>query len=445
VPLDGRADVYSLGCVLYECLTGNVPFSRDSRLAVAWAHLEEEPPSASEHNPDLPEAIDPVIVKAMAKSPEERYPTCAALIAAAEEALGLREPPIFRRGRVLLLGAAAIVVLVVAAVAAALGIRGTRDASVPAPTVRLNTLVRIDPARNEVSEVVDIGPQPSATAVGGRSVWVYNHGGGTVSEIDPATNDVRQTIALSARPVDLSLLAGPVLDADEAGAWLVGVDGGGDGFLTRVLRGNGGKREYRVDVEPKAVAIGEGAVWLLGVGSRGNQVLRVDPATGGVTARVRFPASAQIDSLTLGPQAVWVVASSSATLYRIDPRSAKVTGHRDIGERAGRPNFRFGYVWVGVSDGGGDTVLVDARTLMIVAHLGCCALDVGSNASGYGSIWMADSQTGEVVRFDGETKQIVDTIAVTDAPAWGGPCMTSIAAGAGGVWVTAAPAYACPG
>ncbi len=422
-----------------------MPFSRDSRLAVAWAHLEEEPPSASEHNPDLPEAIDPVIVKAMAKSPEERYPTCAALIAAAEEALGLREPPIFRRGRVLLLGAAAIVVLVVAAVAAALGIRGTRDASVPAPTVRLNTLVRIDPARNEVSEVVDIGPQPSATAVGGRSVWVYNHGGGTVSEIDPATNDVRQTIALSARPVDLSLLAGPVLDADEAGAWLVGVDGGGDGFLTRVLRGNGGKREYRVDVEPKAVAIGEGAVWLLGVGSRGNQVLRVDPATGGVTARVRFPASAQIDSLTLGPQAVWVVASSSATLYRIDPRSAKVTGHRDIGERAGRPNFRFGYVWVGVSDGGGDTVLVDARTLMIVAHLGCCALDVGSNASGYGSIWMADSQTGEVVRFDGETKQIVDTIAVTDAPAWGGPCMTSIAAGAGGVWVTAAPAYACPG
>jgi DNA-binding beta-propeller fold protein YncE len=172
-------------------------------------------------------------------------------------------------------------------------------------------------------------------------------------------------------------------------------------------------------------------------------VLRVDPATGGVTARVRFPASVQIDSLTLGLQAVWVVASSSATLYRIDPRSARVTGHRDLGERAGRPNVRFGYVWVGVSDGG-STVLVDARTLMIVTTLNCCTLEVGSTASGYGSIWMADSQTGEIVRFDGQTKQIVDTIAVTDAPAWGGPCMTSIAAGAGGVWVTAAPPYACP-
>ena len=46
-PIDGSADVYSLGCVLYECLTGEPVFPRSSRLAVAWAHLEEEPPKPS--------------------------------------------------------------------------------------------------------------------------------------------------------------------------------------------------------------------------------------------------------------------------------------------------------------------------------------------------------------------------------------------------------------
>src|SRR5262249_60547330 len=87
---DGRADVYSLGCVLYECLTGVAPFLHGSRLAVAWAHLEEDPPSASERDSDLPEAIDAVLRGAMAKSPDERYRTCAALIEAAEAALGIR-------------------------------------------------------------------------------------------------------------------------------------------------------------------------------------------------------------------------------------------------------------------------------------------------------------------------------------------------------------------
>ena len=58
--VDGSADVYSLGCVLYECLTGEPVFPRSSRLAVAWAHLEEEPPKPSSTRPELPEAIDAV-------------------------------------------------------------------------------------------------------------------------------------------------------------------------------------------------------------------------------------------------------------------------------------------------------------------------------------------------------------------------------------------------
>ena len=89
--IDGRADVYSLGCVLYECLLGQAPFRSDSDLAVVFAHLEEEPPTPSAQRPELPAALDGVIARALAKEPDERYPTCrefarAALAVSVDEA-----------------------------------------------------------------------------------------------------------------------------------------------------------------------------------------------------------------------------------------------------------------------------------------------------------------------------------------------------------------------
>ena len=81
--VDGRADVYSLGCVLYECLVGQPPFRRDSELAVVFAHLETESPAASVERPELPPALDAVIARALAKAPSERYASCGALAGAA--------------------------------------------------------------------------------------------------------------------------------------------------------------------------------------------------------------------------------------------------------------------------------------------------------------------------------------------------------------------------
>jgi serine/threonine protein kinase len=71
-PLDGRADVYSLGCVLYHCLSGEPPYARESEVAVLQAHLNEPPPSLA---PDL----DGVFARAMAKDRDDRYPTAGAL------------------------------------------------------------------------------------------------------------------------------------------------------------------------------------------------------------------------------------------------------------------------------------------------------------------------------------------------------------------------------
>jgi WD40 repeat protein/tRNA A-37 threonylcarbamoyl transferase component Bud32 len=74
--IDGRADVYSLGCVLYECLVGQPPFPDDSDLAVVFAHLESEPPAPSARRPELAAALDAVIARALAKEPDQRYPSC---------------------------------------------------------------------------------------------------------------------------------------------------------------------------------------------------------------------------------------------------------------------------------------------------------------------------------------------------------------------------------
>jgi serine/threonine protein kinase len=93
-PVDGRTDGYALGCVLYECLTGRPPFPRGSNEAVLLAHLEAVPPRVSAARPDLPPAIDQVVSRAMAKAPDDRFPSCRALVAAARQALapGSRGP-----------------------------------------------------------------------------------------------------------------------------------------------------------------------------------------------------------------------------------------------------------------------------------------------------------------------------------------------------------------
>jgi predicted Ser/Thr protein kinase len=88
--VDGRADVYALACVLYECLTGEPPFRRPSEVAVLNAHLHTPPPKLSRAAPDLPAALEPVISKALSKSPLDRYATCGELIAAARAAAAER-------------------------------------------------------------------------------------------------------------------------------------------------------------------------------------------------------------------------------------------------------------------------------------------------------------------------------------------------------------------
>jgi eukaryotic-like serine/threonine-protein kinase len=76
-PVDARSDVYSLGCVLYEILTGEPPFTGDSPVAVAYQHVREDPVPPSKRHEGISPDLDAVVLKALAKNPENRYQTAA--------------------------------------------------------------------------------------------------------------------------------------------------------------------------------------------------------------------------------------------------------------------------------------------------------------------------------------------------------------------------------
>jgi len=85
--LDGRADIYSLGCVAYEMLTASPAYEKDSEVAMMYAHLLEPPPKVTDKRPELPAQVDDTIAKAAAKSRDDRYATATGFATAFKEAL----------------------------------------------------------------------------------------------------------------------------------------------------------------------------------------------------------------------------------------------------------------------------------------------------------------------------------------------------------------------
>jgi serine/threonine protein kinase len=75
--VDARSDVYAVGCVLYELITGQPPFTGDSPVAVAYQHVREDPIPPSQQNPEVSAALDAVVLKAMNKNPANRYQSAA--------------------------------------------------------------------------------------------------------------------------------------------------------------------------------------------------------------------------------------------------------------------------------------------------------------------------------------------------------------------------------
>jgi serine/threonine protein kinase len=87
LPVDGRGDQYSLACMAFALLTGNVPFRRQESMATLFAHLNDPVPPLSAYRSDLPSATDTVLARGLAKEPQDRYGRCGEFAAALRDSL----------------------------------------------------------------------------------------------------------------------------------------------------------------------------------------------------------------------------------------------------------------------------------------------------------------------------------------------------------------------
>jgi len=401
-PVDGRADIYSLGCLLYECLTGRQPFKRGNDAAVLYAHLEDEPPATGS-------AADPVIAKALAKEPEDRYQTCAELVEAAREALGVEE---VRAGRWLPALAAVSLVTLVAVVAAVFLLRGGGPVA-----AAHGELVRIDPKQNAVSGSVAVGSVPTGVASDAGHVWVTSLGDGTVSLVDEHGLHA-VTIPTEGSPVGVAAQGATAYIADSAA-----------GDVT-VVSAEGNRATYALPTNSiAAITTGREGLWI----ARGSDAARVK-TVGAFASKIvdnvpLAPSLGSYAAIAVGAGSVWVLDDpASRQLWRIDPKHGRLSATISLPFVPGAVAVGDGSVWVTAQLD--DTIArIDPATNLIVKTIRVGREPLGV-AVGDGAVWVADTIDRTVTRIDPATNRVTKTIDIGRSP-------TVITVGDGSVWVAA--------
>jgi YVTN family beta-propeller protein len=397
--VDARSDIYSLACLLYECLTAERPYPREAEVAVMWAHVQEDAPTVRDKRSDLPPTVDHVLARAMAKDPSERFASAGELARVFRDALEGRpvppppgaepiEPPpegfiprvrwrtrravrwtLASRART----AVAIVVVLALVAAGPAVVVLLRPEPIDLAALQ-DAVARIDPASGKLAAGFRVSESPSAVTVAGDgSLWVASRSG-SVSKLDPdtgstlATASVNNASALafgegsiwalggaatsSLTPIDPSTgKRGTAIDlgalsedvaVGEGAAWATDVN---DGMLLRVdPKTKAVSQHIDVGGQPTGVAVGQGAVWVTVSSGSDNEVARVDPKSFAVTERIALPS--RPDSVAAGPEGVWVANGDDDSVSRIDPTGRRVSATVKVGRLPTDVAVGGGAVWV---------------------------------------------------------------------------------------------------
>jgi YVTN family beta-propeller protein len=435
--VDARADVYALGCVLYQALTGTPPYHRESDEATLWAHLNEDPPSVRDK---APRRFDDVLARALAKDPDERYPSAGDLGRAALAAAGRAAPPgperrvavgeaapgdegdtvgspdqaptavapppraAAARRRAWAWGLAAVPVVALAVIAAlVLGGGDGGGGSTTGSTSTPQTPARAGAAAGVVGPRVTVGGRPNSVTIAGGSVWVTRGGNERVAVISAATG--------KRRSVNPRVGPSPAAATDGFGKLWVAVQSGPAvvPISLRTHRQSGAALALPFGGQVVAVGTGEHAVW---VGIRGTPgaLLRFDPDTGQQVKRIDLPDGLQ--NLAVGSGAVWVLARRANTLTRVDIRTGRTTS-LNVGSRPADVTVGEGAVWV--TNAGDDSV-----TRIDTGSLSTSQVAVGHQpqgvAVGGGAVWVANRLDSTLTRLDPSGRRVGPVVPVDANP-----------------------------
>ncbi|MGI8593195.1 MAG: protein kinase domain-containing protein [Solirubrobacteraceae bacterium] len=469
---DARTDVYALGCVLFEALTGRVPFPRGTAPETLWAHMSEPPPSVGGA---AGEVFDPVIARALAKQPADRFPSTgdlgrAALAAAqgrseaatersvavgeaapgptrVDIALPEKPPPgaattLEPPARATAQGAGGATTLEPPARATAQGAGAAREdwwrqqpgpggrrlpgwgwaaiaggiaAMIAVVLVVALTASRESPQSEERASgkgpAPVASPPPTGGPVTGPRVWVTTAGTG-LAALDPRTGRTTGTLpGIAGKIRDIAAGEGAVWVVDEAANTLVRVD---------ARRGRVVKRIALPD-HPDAVAVGPGTVWVTMTGG----TVRIDPDTD------RVIRSGEAGGYSLATQGgyLWATDFIDDAVNRISPSGEVRQIKRRLG---GEPRLAAADARrVFVLTEGGNMLRLEQGAGRGAPRLTSVRTGASDNpgglAVGEGGVWVADDR--KLSRYDPktlkrETRRNIDALA------------EDVATGAGAVWLT---------